>query len=72
MRFRSLIGICALSVGVPVIASAQGGQKLAYVNSAVLMQSAPGRAEAEAAFEEGDDDGSDPTAEAAGLGQRHE
>ncbi len=51
MRFRSLIGICALSVGVPVIASAQGGQKLAYVNSAVLMQSAPGRAEAEAAFE---------------------
>ncbi|WP_337170722.1 OmpH family outer membrane protein [Gemmatimonas aurantiaca] len=51
MRFRSLIGTCALFVVAPVVASAQGGQKIAYVNSAQLMQSAPGRAEAEATFD---------------------
>lgn len=51
MRFRSLIGTCTLLVVTPLAASAQGGQKIAYVNSSSLMQNAPGRAEAEAAFE---------------------
>lgn len=51
MHFRSLIGSCALFVLAPVVASAQGGQKIAYVNSGALMQNAPGRADAEAEFE---------------------
>lgn len=51
MRFRSFVGISAFLVLAPALVSAQGGQKLAYVNSGILLQSAPGRAEAEAVFE---------------------
>ena len=50
MRLSSFVGACALVLGLPVLASAQG-QKFAYVNSAAILQSAPGRAEAEALFE---------------------
>ena len=47
MRILSFVGACALMLGVPALVSAQG-QKFAYVNSAAILQSAPGRAEAEA------------------------
>ena len=50
MRISSFVGACALVLGVPALASAQG-QKFAYVNSAAILQSAPGRTEAEAQFE---------------------
>jgi len=50
MRLSSFVGACALVLGVPALASAQG-QKFAYVNSAAILQSAPGRTEAEAQFE---------------------
>ncbi len=50
MRLSSFVGACALVVGIPALASAQG-QKFAYVNSAAILQSAPGRTEAEAQFE---------------------
>lgn len=50
MRLSSFVGACALVLGVPVLASAQG-QKFAYVNSAAILQSAPGRPEAEAQFD---------------------
>lgn len=51
MRLRSIFAACALTIGVPAISSAQAAQKFAFVNSQALLQSAPGRAEAEAAFE---------------------
>ena len=50
MRILSFVGACALMLSVPALASAQG-QKFAYVNSAAILQSAPGRAEAEALFD---------------------
>lgn len=50
MRLSSFVGACALVLGVPALASAQG-QKFAYVNSAAILQSAPGRPEAEAQFD---------------------
>ncbi len=50
MRLSSFVGACALVLGVPALASAQG-QKFAYVNSAAILQSAPGRSEAEAQFD---------------------
>ena len=50
MRILSFVGACALMLGVPALVSAQG-QKFAYVNSAAILQSAPGRAEAEALFD---------------------
>jgi len=50
MRLSSFVGACALVLGVPALASAQG-QKFAYVNSAAILQSAPGRTEAEAQFD---------------------
>ena len=50
MRFSSFVGACALVLGVPALASAQG-QKFAYVNSAAILQSAPGRADAVVQFE---------------------
>ncbi len=51
MRLFSLLGSCALVLTVPAALSAQTAQKFAYVNSAIVLQSAPGRAEAEATFE---------------------
>lgn len=51
MRLLSVIGACALLVSVPSISSAQASQKFAFVNSQALLQSAPGRADAEASFE---------------------
>jgi len=50
MRLFSFVGACALVIGVPALASAQT-QKFAYVNSAAILQSAPGRTEAEAQFD---------------------
>ncbi|MFN8718246.1 MAG: OmpH family outer membrane protein [Gemmatimonadaceae bacterium] len=38
-------------MAVPALSSAQAAQKFAFVNSQALLQGAPGRAEAEAAFE---------------------
>jgi outer membrane protein len=49
MRFSSLVGACVLLVSATTVAQAQ--QKFAYVNSQALMASAPGRTEAEAAYE---------------------
>ena len=51
MRLLSVIGACALLVSVPSLSSAQASQKFAFVNSQALLQSAPGRADAEASFE---------------------
>ncbi len=51
MRLSSFVGACALLIGVPALSSAQAAQKFAYVNSAAILQSAPGRADAEAQFE---------------------
>jgi outer membrane protein len=51
MRLHSVLAACALVVAVPALSSAQAGQKFAFVNSQALLQGAPGRAEAEAAFE---------------------
>ena len=50
MRLSSFVGACALVLGVSTLASAQA-QKFAYVNSAAILQSAPGRVEAEAQFD---------------------
>jgi outer membrane protein len=50
MRLSTFVGACALVFGVSTVASAQG-PKFAYVNSAAILQSAPGRADAEATFE---------------------
>lgn len=51
MRLIPVLGACALLAAVPSLSSAQAAQKFAYVNSQALLQNAPGRAEAEAAFE---------------------
>lgn len=51
MRLFSVLGACALLAAVPSVSSAQAGQKFAFVNSQALLANAPGRAEAEAAFE---------------------
>lgn len=51
MRFLSVLGIAALVAAAPSSASAQAGQKFAFVNSQALLQNAPGRADAEAAYE---------------------
>ncbi|MFN9097523.1 MAG: OmpH family outer membrane protein [Gemmatimonadaceae bacterium] len=51
MRLHSVLAACALVVAVPALSSAQAAQKFAFVNSQALLQGAPGRAEAEAAFE---------------------
>lgn len=52
---RAISLALALSVGAAVTASAQtapaAGVKIAYINSALLLQQAPGRAEAEAQFD---------------------
>ena len=51
MRFLSVLGVVALVAAAPSVASAQAGQKFAFVNSQALLQGAPGRAEAEASYE---------------------
>jgi outer membrane protein len=51
MRLLSFVGAVALFASVPSLASAQAGQKFAFINSQALLQNAPGRADAEAAFE---------------------
>jgi outer membrane protein len=52
MRRAFVIRGALLVALVPVVAAAQGaGQKMAYVNTQAVLGSAPGRAEAEAAFE---------------------
>jgi outer membrane protein len=50
MRLLTVVGAVAVLASVPSLASAQG-QKVAFVNSQALLQNAPGRGEAEAAFE---------------------
>lgn len=48
MRLSVVIGACALLVGAPSFASAQGvAQKFAFINSQAIMQSAPGAIEAQ-------------------------
>ncbi len=49
--FRAASAALVLVVALGSAASAQGGQKFAYITSSVLLQDAPGRAEAEAQFE---------------------
>lgn len=51
MRLLSVVGAVAVLAAVPSFASAQAGQKFAFVNSQALLQNAPGRADAEATFE---------------------
>jgi outer membrane protein len=51
MRVTTILGACALLVSVPAFAQAQIAQKIAFVNSQQILAGAPGRAEAEAAFE---------------------
>ncbi|GAB1341403.1 OmpH/Skp family outer membrane protein [Gemmatimonas sp.] len=51
MRVLSFVGAVALFAAAPSLASAQAGQKFAFINSQALLQNAPGRADAEAAFE---------------------
>jgi outer membrane protein len=48
MRLSIVVGACALLLGVPSFASAQGAaQKFAFVNSQALLQAAPGANEAQ-------------------------
>ena len=48
MRTPILVGACALLLGAPSLASAQGAaQKFAFINSQAILQSAPGAAEAQ-------------------------
>ncbi len=48
MRLSIVVGACALFLGVPSFASAQGAaQKFAFVNSQALLQAAPGANEAQ-------------------------
>ncbi len=48
MRTPVLVGACALLLGAPSLASAQGAaQKFAFINSQAILQSAPGAAEAQ-------------------------
>ncbi|MBU6366639.1 MAG: hypothetical protein KJT01_10560, partial [Gemmatimonadetes bacterium] len=53
MRLSTVACRAVLAVAAfPLLAEAQGtGPKMAYVNTQALLASAPGRAEAEAAFE---------------------
>lgn len=51
MRFLSVVTAVAVLATAPSLASAQAGQKFAFINSQALLQNAPGRADAEAAFE---------------------
>lgn len=51
MRLSTFVGACALLLGAPALASAQAAQKFAFINSQAIMQSAPGRAEAELQFQ---------------------
>ena len=48
MRLPVLVGACALLLGAPSLASAQGAaQKFAFINSQAILQSAPGATEAQ-------------------------
>ncbi len=51
MRLSTFVGACALMLGVPAVVSAQTAQKFAFINSQAIMQSAPGRVEAELQFQ---------------------
>lgn len=51
MRLPVILSAFALTAVVPSVASAQGAQKFAFVNSQAILANAPGRAEAEATFE---------------------
>jgi outer membrane protein len=52
MRFFMTGGVLALALLLPQSAHAQaGGQKIAYVNTQLILQSAPGATEAQAAFQ---------------------
>ena len=51
MRLSTFVGACALLLGAPALASAQAVQKFAFINSQAIMQTAPGRAEAELQFQ---------------------
>ncbi len=52
MRSSSFVGVFTLLLGVSVSASAQtSAQRFAYVNSQVILQQAPGRSEAEQAYQ---------------------
>jgi len=51
MRLSTFVGACALVLGAPALASAQVAQKFAFINSQAIMQSAPGRGEAELQFQ---------------------
>ena len=51
MRLSTVAGACALLMASSVPVSAQVPQKFAFINSQQLMQSAPGRAEAELQFQ---------------------
>ena len=48
MRLPVFVGACALLLGAPSLASAQGAaQKFAFINSQAILQSAPGAVEAQ-------------------------
>ena len=51
MRSAAIVGVLALIGSVSVAEAQTAPQKFAYVNSQAILQSAPGRAEAEAAFQ---------------------
>ncbi len=51
MRLSVAAGACALLLATSFAASAQTPQKFAFINSQLLMQTAPGRAEAELQFQ---------------------
>ncbi len=51
MRLSTFVGGFALALAVPVAMSAQVVQKFAFINSQAVMQSAPGRGEAELQFQ---------------------
>ena len=51
MRLPVFLSAFALAALTPAMASAQGTQKFAFVNSQAILSNAPGRAEAEATFE---------------------
>lgn len=51
MRLSAIFSAFALAAAIPALASAQGTQKFAFVNSQAILANAPGRAEAEATFE---------------------
>jgi outer membrane protein len=53
MRAFSRVGLVALALAVPIAgASAQQPQKIGFVNTEAVFQAAPGRAEAEAQFQQ--------------------